>query len=125
MTTEKTVRLDTEKYGPTVVYCTPRPARECYSVTIYVKSPLHLYDFVQYRSSGWGWMTNPRERVWMEEYEGEDIFTKPINMRFDLDFDTEPVLTEEFVTRELDKIFQESIEEYDGVVGFEKIVRVK
>lgn len=121
------VELYSDKYGKMMAYSEYNRTREQYELTVFLKTPIHLYDFVDYVPEGWGTRYKdgkPGEKVWSNEYIGDKIYSYPRNMRFDFVYDAEDI-TLELLEGLISKEFEEALEEDDGKVGFTMIMKRK
>lgn len=126
MTDEPSLDFVDEKYGRIVVYSDYSQQRGIHEWTVFMKSPVHLYDIVDYTPAGKHTTRHSDGRVeegWHDEYVGQRVWEYPRNWR--LDFECEEPPTKEAVVQAIDEDIKDSIENYDGVVTFEKIIGVK
>lgn len=114
------------KYGEVHAFVEYLPRCERYELTVFLKLPVHLYDFVDYQPAGKHTTYHSDGRV-TEGYHEERVGTQilpSMTIRLDFDWSADP-LTEEAVEGMIDEEFRNTIENYDGVVHFEKIIGVK
>lgn len=126
MTEIPSLEFKDEKYGVVMVYWEYRQKRNTYEWTVFMKMPVHLYDFVSHTPAGkhTTYYSDGRvEEGYHEESTGTQVYKNPRNWR--LDFERDEIPTPESVVQAIDDDLTDCIENFDGVVHFEKIIGVK